>query len=309
MPNTARLNEAIVTLAGILQRKKDAGEVGILLAKEHLDLLKQLPQKIRQHHCPPTPAVPGHLFSTTATATSTGLPEVSDKAADSSARVDTEFLSRGIERLNPNGANKRAQLNHLARMVQADEQCRALGTLRETMVFATGDPDARLMLVGEAPGAEEERLKKPFVGPAGQLLDKILVAMELSRDEVYISNIVKFRPQVANAKSPDTGNRKPSSEEIASCLKYIMAEIDVVQPAVIIALGGTAATGLLGDNSPVGRLRGQTHSLKGIPLVVTYHPSYLLHCESNSPGKLKAEKAKVWHDMKLAMEMLKGSSW
>lgn len=308
MPNTARLNEAIVTLAGILQRKQDAGEVGILLAKEHLDLLKKLPQQIRRHQGPPTPVVPDHPVSTTATAISTALPEASNRATESPALDRTAFPSRSVERLNPTGGNKRAQLNDLARMVMVDEQCRTLGTLRETMVFATGDPDARLMLVGEAPGAEEERLKKPFVGPAGQLLDKILGAMELSRDEVYISNIVKFRPQVASPKSPHAGNRKPSGEEIASCLKYIMAEIDIVRPAVIIALGGTAATGLLGDNSPVGRLRGQTHSLQGIPLVVTYHPSYLLHCESSSPGKLKAEKAKVWHDMKLAMEMLKGSS-
>lgn len=309
MPNTARLNEAIVTLAGILQRKQDSGQDGILLAKEHLDLLKRLPQQIRQLRSSPTPIVAARPISTATTAASNGLAETPATVADSPSRDDGGFLARGIERLNPEGGNRRERLNHLARMAMADEQCRALGTLRGTMVFATGNPDARLMLVGEAPGAEEERLKKPFVGPAGQLLDKILAAMELSRDDVYISNIVKFRPQVVKDKSTATGNRKPNGEEVASCLKYIMAEIDVVQPAVIIALGGTAATGLLGYESPVGRLRQRSHSLKGIPLVVTYHPSYLLQCESNSPGKLKAEKAKVWHDMKLALEKLKGASW
>ena len=308
MPNTARLNEAIVTLAGILQRKLDSGENGILLAEEHLKLLKKLPQQIRQLHSARTPIAAAHPISTATSVTSNGLTEAPATAADSLVRDDAGFLARGIERLNPTGGNRRERLNKLARMVMADEQCRALGTLRETMVFATGNPDARLMLVGEAPGAEEERHKKPFVGPAGQLLDKILGAMELGREDVYISNIVKFRPQVANASNPDTGNRKPSGEEIASCLKYIMAEIDIVQPAVIIALGGTAATGLLGDDSPVGALRGRFHSLKGIPLIVTYHPSYLLRCESNPPGKLKAEKAKVWHNMKLALEKLKGAS-
>ncbi len=268
MPNTARLNKAIVTLAGILQRKRDAGDDRILLAQEHLDLLKELPQQIRQQLHPPTPTSPGH----------------------------------------PLGGNKREQLNRLAKMVIADQNCRALGTLRDTMVFASGNPDARLMLVGEAPGAEEERERRPFIGPAGQLLDKILKAMGLGRDEVYLSNIVKFRPQVGNTSAPNAGNRKPSGEEIASCLKYIMAEIDVVQPDVIIALGGTAANALLDDSSPVGKLRQKPHSLKGIPLVVTYHPAYLLRCESNSPGKLKAEKSKVWQDMKLAMAKLEDPS-
>lgn len=290
MPDTVQLKKAIHTLTGILNKQQDLGKDGVLLSEKHLDILQGLPQQFSQLARPPAAAKPSPVELTS--------------PADTSTTDEEGFLSRGIEPLTPEGENKRERLNHLARLVKTDAKCQTLGTLRETMVFATGNPDAKLMLVGEAPGAEEERQRKPFVGPAGQLLDKILEAMGLSRQEVYISNIVKFRPQVGEAGKQHTGNRKPHREEIATCLKYIMAEIDVVKPSVIIALGGTAADGLLGGQTPVGKLREQSHSLKGIPLIVTYHPSYLLHCESSSPGKFKAEKRKVWNDMKAAMEKL-----
>ena len=199
---------------------------------------------------------------------------------------------------------KRDQLNALARQAKRDPESRALGTLRDTMVFATGNPDADLMFVGEAPGYEEEKRKKPFVGPAGQLLTKIIEAMGLSRDDVYISNIVKFRPMVGEGSSQGRSNRKPTVIEMAACVKYVRAEIDVVQPKVIVALGGTAAQGLLGLQGSIGKLRNQFHDLDGTPVMVTYHPSYLLYREIEGPAAVKAEKRKVWDDMQLVLAKL-----
>jgi len=167
------------------------------------------------------------------------------------------------------------------------------------MVFATGSPDARLMLVGEAPGADEERSGEPFTGPAGRKLDQILQAMGLSRPEVYISNICKFRPAMPNQR---TGNRKPSVEEMESCLDFVREEIAIVQPEAIVALGGTAAEGLLGRADSVGSLRGRWHEFAGIPLMVTYHPSWLLR--QDSPDEAMRARRLVWEDMLMAMDRL-----
>ena len=164
------------------------------------------------------------------------------------------------------------------------------------MVFATGNSDARIMLVGEAPGYEEERKREPFVGPAGQKLTDILKAMGIPREEVYISNIVKFRPATPRQT---TNNRKPSPEEMAACLPFILAEVEIVKPECIIALGGTAAEGLLGISGSVGSMRGSWHEFGGIPLRVTYHPSYLLRSQSDL-----STKRQVWEDMLAVMERL-----
>ena len=151
------------------------------------------------------------------------------------------------------------------------------------------------MLVGEAPGYQEERERQPFVGPAGQKLNDILKAMGLSREEVYISNIVKFRPAMPNQGS---GNRKPTADEMASCLAYIRREIAIVQPRAIVALGATAAEGLLGLTESVGQMRQSWHEFEAIPVRVTYHPSYLLR------NAALGEKRKVWEDLLLVMEKL-----
>jgi DNA polymerase len=194
------------------------------------------------------------------------------------------------------GDSKAARLESLRRQAETWRPARSLGTLRETMVFATGNPDAELMLVGEAPGYHEERQREPFVGPAGQKLNDILKAMGLAREQVYISNIVKFRPAMPGQT---TNNRAPSVEEMASCLPFIRSEIEIVRPKCIVALGGTAATGLLGSTDAVAKLRGQWHEFDGVPLRVTYHPSYLLRTTSGN-----TDKRKVWEDMLEVMERL-----
>ncbi len=188
------------------------------------------------------------------------------------------------------------KLSYLRARAEHWKPARALGTLRETMVFATGNPHARLMLVGEAPGYDEERLGEPFVGRAGQKLNQILSAMGLSREDVYITNVCKFRPSMG--ENQGMANRAPSEEEIAACLPLILAEIRSIRPSCIICLGGSAAKGLLGDMRSVSALRGQWLDCQGIPVRVTYHPSYLLRNESRSSRRA------VWEDMLAAMEQL-----
>ncbi len=188
------------------------------------------------------------------------------------------------------------KLAYLRKRAENWKPARALGSLRETMVFAVGNPRARLMLVGEAPGFDEERLREPFVGKAGQLLNKILTAMGMKREEVYISNVCKWRPSMG--ENQGTANRAPSPEEIAACLPLIMAEIRAVRPACIICLGASSAKGLLQRELSVGSARGQWLDCQGVPVRVTYHPSYLLRNEN-----LSARRA-VWEDMLAAMELL-----
>jgi DNA polymerase len=156
------------------------------------------------------------------------------------------------------------------------------------------------MFIGEAPGAEEEKQREPFVGPAGQLLTKIIQAMGLRRSDVYISNICKFRPKIDDGKFQGSKNRPPTLGEMLSCQPFILAEINIIKPRIIVALGATASTGL-GIEGTVGKLRGGISDWRGTPLVVTYHPSYLLRREQEDGGGLK-EKRLVWEDMMRVME-------
>lgn len=188
------------------------------------------------------------------------------------------------------------KLAYLRRRAADWKPARRLGTLRETMVFAVGNPHARLMLVGEAPGYEEERRQEPFVGPAGQLLTRILAAMGLQRSDVYISNVCKFRPSMG--ENQGTSNRPPSDEELAACSPLIMAEIRAIRPACILCLGGSSARGLLAARQGVNALRGKWFECQGVPVRVTYHPSYLLRNEA-----LSARRA-LWEDMLVVMEHL-----
>jgi len=194
------------------------------------------------------------------------------------------------------GATPAERIASLAAQAEDWAAARMLGTLRETMVFSTGNPEADLMLVGEAPGHHEELQREPFVGPAGQKLDDILRAMGLARGQVYISNIVKFRPRMPNQSN---NNRKPTPEEMAACLPFVRAEVAVVRPKCIVALGATAAEGLLGLSGAVARMRGTWHSFEGIPARVTYHPAYLIHSNANH-----SQKRQVWEDMLEVMKLL-----
>ena len=162
-----------------------------------------------------------------------------------------------------------------------------LGKTRTNLVFGVGNPMAKLMFVGEAPGRDEDLQGEPFVGRAGQLLTKIIEAIGLKRSDVYIANVLKCRPP---------GNRNPLPEEIVLCMPYLIKQIETIQPKALCALGTFAAQTLLNTKAPVGTLRGKFHEYKGIPMMVTYHPAYLLR----NPN----DKAKVWDDMKKVRDFL-----
>ena len=230
--------------------------------------------------------------------TKTGISAPIKESEPAPAEVVAEIPQPVIvsQKLSIQGSSRIEQLDSLRSQAENWAPARSLGSLRETMVFATGNPEARLMLIGEAPGYQEEKEREPFVGPAGQKLNEILKAMGLSREEVYISNIVKFRPAMPKQT---TNNRKPTPEEMAACMPFVRAEIGIIQPECIIALGGTAAEGLLGLAGTVTSMRGPWHDFEGTPVCVTYHPSYLLQSGGANPVKRQ-----VWEDMLRVMEKL-----
>jgi uracil-DNA glycosylase family 4 len=163
----------------------------------------------------------------------------------------------------------------------------ALHKGRNKIVFADGDPHARLMFVGEGPGADEDAQGLPFVGRAGQLLNNMIAAMGLKREQVYIANVVKCRPP---------GNRTPEPDEANTCSPFLFQQIDVVRPQVLVALGATAATYLLGHRQPLAGLRGRVHAFRGTQLIVTYHPAFLL--------RDPRQKKEAWADLQIAMKEL-----
>jgi DNA polymerase len=197
-------------------------------------------------------------------------------------------------------AEKVAALEALRQPVLACQKCPHLVQSRTQVVFGVGDPNAPLMFVGEAPGEAEDRAGEPFVGPAGQLLTKIIQAMGLSRDTVYIANILKCRPDMPRGSR---GNRAPRPEEMDTCKPYLLQQIDIIQPRLIVALGGTAVQGLLGLQTTMGSVRGRWHEFHGIPVMPTFHPSYLLRSEEG-PDRGHREKRKTWEDMLLVLERL-----
>jgi DNA polymerase len=168
----------------------------------------------------------------------------------------------------------------LQQVVSGCQAC-ALAKTRTQTVFGVGDPNADWLFVGEAPGAEEDKRGEPFVGAAGQLLDNMLAAIRLQRsDNVYIANVLKCRP-------PE--NRDPQGEEVKKCDPYLKRQVELIQPKLIVALGKFAAQSLLGSDETIAAMRGKLHDYNGVPVIVTYHPSYLLRSLN--------EKAKAWEDL------------
>jgi uracil-DNA glycosylase len=192
-------------------------------------------------------------------------------------------------------SGKAAKLAELRDTALACVKCEQLVKSRHGVVFGVGNPEAELMFVGEAPGEDEDLQGEPFVGAAGQLLTKIIETMGFTREQVYIANVLKCRPNMPPGKS---GNRKPTPQEMEICLDYLKQQIDIIRPRVLVGLGATALQGLAGLIDPMGSLRGRWHDFNGIPLMATYHPAYLLRNQSLS------EKRKVWEDMLMVLEKL-----
>jgi len=190
---------------------------------------------------------------------------------------------------------KAAAFAELRQRAMVCTKCSHLAAARKNVVFGVGDINAQLMFIGEAPGADEDAQAEPFVGKAGQLLTKIIQTMGLNREAVYIANILKCRPDTPGQSA---GNRKPTPEEMQTCIPYLHEQIDLIQPKVIVALGATAVDGLLGKTIGITKLRGQWRTYRGIPLMPTYHPAYLLRNQALS------EKRRVWEDVLEVMARL-----
>lgn len=177
-------------------------------------------------------------------------------------------------------ANQKAALTRLSKKVAECTRCQELASTRTQTVFGVGDPNARIMFIGEAPGADEDAQGEPFVGRAGKLLTKIIEACEMKREEIYICNILRCRPP---------GNRNPSNDEAANCREFLDKQIEIVNPDYIVCWGSVAAKNLLDSDTPIGKMRGQFYEYVGAKVLCTYHPSYLLR---NPPAKKF-----VWEDM------------
>ncbi len=210
-----------------------------------------------------------------------GEPGASMPSAPELARLALEGTAERIRELD---------FNELREVALACRRC-ALHEGRQHVVFGEGAVDARLVCVGEAPGAVEDQTGRPFVGRAGQLLDLMLMSVGLRRDEVYICNVLKCRPP---------GNRNPQPEEVAACSPLLLQQIDLIDPKVIVAFGTFAAQTLLGTRESIGRLRGRTHLYGRFPLVVTYHPAASLRNPS--------WKRPTWEDLQIARRVVDGDS-
>jgi uracil-DNA glycosylase len=225
------------------------------------------------------------------------LPRASRSALEALARPSApaaEFVvAAPVQTATP--LTKAERLAPIRARVLVCTQCPHLAASRTQTVFGVGNPDAEIMFIGEAPGADEDAQGEPFVGRAGQLLTKIIETMGFRRDEVYIANVLKCRPDMPRGQS---GNRPPTLDEMQTCLPYLKEQIDIVRPKVLVALGATAVEGLLGTRGAMRELRGKWHSYQETPLMITYHPSYLLR------NQTPAEKRKVWEDMLMVLERI-----
>lgn len=245
---------------------------------------------------PKQPVVPAATPQTAAAASAKSIPQPAQPsfAAPLSARAFPESeIPKPISfdnlaplpEVRPAPADKPAALELIRQEIGDCTRCPLAYAGRHKIVFADGDPNARLMFVGEGPGADEDAQGLPFVGKAGQLLNNMINAMGLKREQVYIANIVKCRPP---------SNRVPEPVEANTCSQFLLRQIDVVQPQIIVALGSTAATYLLGVKQSLAGLRGRWHSCRGAKLAVTYHPAFLL--------RDPRQKGEAWKDLQMVMK-------
>src|SRR5262245_28613687 len=237
-----------------------------------------------------TRQVQGHLFSLREAGVE-WLPAASPLALEPAATTTEQRVAAAAPVNAPPATTgslegRRTALQLLAKEVSGCVRCGELASTRTQTVFGRGGLGVDLCFVGEAPGADEDAKGQPFVGAAGQLLSKIIAACGLKEDEVYICNILKCRPP---------GNRTPLPNEASNCRPFLERQIDLVAPRFICALGSCAAQNLLNTSTSIGKLRGRFHEFRGIPVLVTYHPAYLL------PHRSPEKKRDVWEDMKVLL--------
>ncbi len=245
---------------------------------------------------PPTPSRPTRpaLQSDVAPPHSTVASSPACPTASTQQSFDAQF-SAPSDSVPLDRVSRETAMAELQARAMVCQKCPHLASSRKNVVFGVGDPHSPLMFVGEAPGADEDEQGEPFVGKAGQLLTRIIQTMGFKRQTVYIANILKCRPDTPGQMK---GNRKPTADEMKTCMPYLLAQIDLIQPRVIVALGATAVEGLLGITGGITKLRGRWQEFRGVPVMPTYHPAYLLRNEALS------EKRKVWEDMLGVLEKL-----
>ncbi len=294
-------------LDAVISHLQDMKERGVQFVSVSTDLIRVLKTPapnigLKKHG--PTPIAPNAPPADSLPTAPFVSPPISSGpkrgASQNPSLKEALFESQSEKNLQPNVqaldlAAKAAAFADLRQRVMVCVKCPHLVASRKNVVFGVGNINSELMFVGEAPGADEDAQAEPFVGRAGQLLTKIIETMGLSRDLVYIANILKCRP---DTPGQPTGNRKPTPEEMQTCIPFLHEQIDLIQPKVIVALGGTAVDGLLGKTIGITRLRGTWQSYRNIPLMPTYHPAYLLR----NQGPM--EKRRVWEDMLQVMEKL-----
>ena len=263
-----------------LVRRQKTGEKSIFLSDEAVDLLKKVSNEAPV--AAPEQPVPD----------SVPAPKKIVKKAAKKPLVDVPAPA-AFELVD---GDKQSRWEALREHVLGDVWCQSQVKSGKKVVFGIGSVDARIFFCGEAPGQEEEIEGEPFVGPAGQLLTKIIQAMGFQRKDVYIGNIMNYRPPMTTP----VGNRAPELNEMAYCLPYLKAQLEIIQPEVIVTLGNTAVEGLIGHDPKrkISRIRGQWFEFDGIPLIPTFHPSYLLRNQSMATKRL------VWEDMLSIMDKL-----
>lgn len=267
-----------------LETLKRQGVRFVSVSPENLAALKQAP--------PPTPSR-RVVTSAPSVSPASAAPRATKPVVASSPAISPVAAPAMV--FTSSDPAKAAAFAELRTRVMACVKCSHLASSRKNVVFGVGNIDSPLMFVGEAPGADEDEQGEPFVGKAGQLLTKIIQATGLTRESVFIANILKCRPDTPGQSA---GNRKPTPEEMETCVPFLHEQIDLIKPKVLVALGATAVEGLLGKTVGITRLRGNWQTYRNIPLMPTYHPAYLLRNQAIT------EKRKVWEDMLAVMEKL-----
>lgn len=295
------MHNALTALTDELRRLKASGVKSVVVADETVEVLRRTLAR-RAATRGPEPVKSAVDFPA---APSTEVP-VDSPAVRERETTEVEAKPEPIVATIPlptpfalAAGDKATQMDSLRERVLTDPVCCAHVRPGKKIVLGVGSLDAQIMFVGEAPGAEEEVQGEPFVGPAGQLLTKMILAMGLRREDVYIGNIMNWRPEMPlNASGIQYGNRAPNEDEMRYCLPYLQAQIEIVKPAVLVALGATAAHGLLGPGAfkALGEVRGRWHEFAGKPLMITYHPSYILRNQSNRSKRM------IWEDLLKVME-------
>jgi uracil-DNA glycosylase len=297
------MRAALLAITDELKRLKSTGVTDVSVSAESLAALRKVVSA--------RAGKPASAKVAAATPESVAPETVKRSVAPAPAPVAKPPASAASNRLPPPpvvvlpAGDKAARWAWLRDHVLTHPVCVANVRPGKKVVLGVGSLDAQIMFVGEAPGAEEEVQGEPFVGPAGQLLTKMILGMGLKREQVYIGNIMNWRPQLPTSEGVEqVGNREPTPEEMAFCLPFLRAQIEIVKPAFIVALGATAARGLLGADSfkSLGQVRGQWNLFSGTPVTVTYHPSYLLRQESMGPLAERKAKRAVWEDLLRVME-------